>query len=272
MMPQIYIPNKLQGIVDVIHEQRSPGIGKWKFLPDGKVELMFRIGEGTGMSMKNSRFPDERDSPGQNFCILAGFCTKPVEISFENMHFINIQMNPIALKALFGIPAYELKDFAIAGDLIIPELAEIEDKINELPDFMSRAKWLEGHVISKIKETSDLHMAMGILNLTQKLSQKNFTYPVKKVDDLLGYSKTQSYRIFNNWFGLSTGKYQRMMQFTHSMNTIHSSEASASLTELGFQLGYYDQAHFIRSFKEFAGITPGKYKKIRTPIPGQLII
>lgn len=272
MTPQYYIPSKLRGIVDVIHEQKSTESGKWKFLPDGKVELMFRVGSGKGMSITNSRITDQHESPGQSFCFLAGFCTKPVQISFENMHFISIQMNPLALKALFGIPAYELKDFAIAGDLFIPNLTEIEDKINEHADFISRAKWLEDHVISKIKESAELNVALGILNLTQKLSQQNFTYPVKKVDEFLGYSKTQSNRIFNEWLGLSTGKYQRMMQFTQSVNCIHFSGESESLTDIGLQLGYYDQAHFIRSFKEFAEITPGKYKKIKSQIPGKLIL
>lgn len=137
---------------------------------------------------------------------------------------------------------------------------------------MSRAKWLEAHLVSKVKESPALNVALGILNLTKKLSQNNFTYPVKKVDAFLGYSKTQSNRIFNEWLGLSTLKYQRMMQFTQSIHHIHSSEASESLTDLGLRLGYYDQAHFIRSFKEFAEITPGQYKKIMTRIPGQLIL
>ena len=47
MHPQYYIPSKLHGIVDVIHEQQSDVPGKWQFLPDGKIELMFRIGNGS---------------------------------------------------------------------------------------------------------------------------------------------------------------------------------------------------------------------------------
>lgn len=92
------------------------------------------------------------------------------------------------------------------------------------------------------------------------------------MDEFLGYSKTQTYRIFNEWLGLSAGKYQRMMRFTKTLNHLHFSEDSLSLTEVGLQLGFFDQAHFIHSFKEFAGITPGKYQKIKSQIPGYLIL
>lgn len=272
MTPQYYIPSKLQGIVDVIHEQKLEEAGNWKFLPDGKIELMFRIGNSGGIKLTSSRMRNGQDNPGSNFCFLAGFATSPVQISFEKLHFISIQMNPLALKALFGIPAFELKDFAIAGDLIISNLSEIEDKINELPTFYHRAKWLESHFLSKIKLSVELNTALGIHRLTQKLSQNNYTYPVKKVDEFLGYSKTQTYRIFNEWLGLSAGKYQRMMRFTKTLNHLHFSEDSLSLTEVGLQLGFFDQAHFIHSFKEFAGITPGKYQKIKSQIPGYLIL
>jgi len=36
-----------------------------------------------------------------------------------------------------------------------------------------------------------------------------------------------------------------------------------SLTEIGYKFGYYDQAHFIRSFKSACGITPSEY--VKTP-------
>lgn len=32
------------------------------------------------------------------------------------------------------------------------------------------------------------------------------------------------------------------------------------LTEVAYDQGFYDQAHFIRIFKSFTGITPSKYK------------
>ena len=34
---------------------------------------------------------------------------------------------------------------------------------------------------------------------------------------------------------------------------------SESLTEIAYDSAYYDQAHFIKDFKEFTGTTPNKF-------------
>ena len=38
-----------------------------------------------------------------------------------------------------------------------------------------------------------------------------------------------------------------------------SKHSIAKFTELSLATGYFDQAHFIRDFKQFAGITPGRF-------------
>jgi AraC-like DNA-binding protein len=39
------------------------------------------------------------------------------------------------------------------------------------------------------------------------------------------------------------------------------SDPDADLTELAHECGYFDQAHFIREFKAFAGKTPTQYAR-----------
>lgn len=44
-----------------------------------------------------------------------------------------------------------------------------------------------------------------------------------------------------------------------------------NLTEVGYACGFYDQAHFIRVFKEFSAMTPGQYLEQKSRIPGILL-
>jgi AraC-like DNA-binding protein len=83
-----------------------------------------------------------------------------------------------------------------------------------------------------------------------------------------GYSKMHTNRIFKEWMGLTPSKLLRYQQFQHSIQLMHQS--NASLTQLGLDCGFYDQAHFIKVFEEFAKMTPGNYRYNKTHLPGIL--
>ena len=72
------------------------------------------------------------------------------------------------------------------------------------------------------------------------------------------------------WFGLSPGMYWRYKKFLKSLETIHHCQGS-SLTEIAYDSGFYDQAHFTRTFREFTGMSPKKYQKEKSPIPGHIL-
>jgi AraC-like DNA-binding protein len=37
-------------------------------------------------------------------------------------------------------------------------------------------------------------------------------------------------------------------------------KSELSIAQIAFQLGYADQSHFTRRFKQFQGVTPGQYR------------
>lgn len=178
---------------------------------------------------------------------------------------IGIKMQPVAVFALFGIPGSEAKDFYIDGDAVVKQLEIIEDKLNSNIPFHEKAIWLENELLSKINETPELHTAVRLNKFTKNICTPNCEADIRT---FTGYSRTQTYRLFNTWFGLSTNYYNRLLQFATSIKSMHRSKHK--LTEIGIENGYFDQSHFIRSFKEFADITPGYYYKNMTNIPGQL--
>lgn len=263
MDQQLYIPRKLPGIVDMIWEHKSDTPDKRRLLPLGTVELLFRIGPPS--TLKKSKKITSANNPLGQFCFLSGLQTRPIDLAFERVHMIGIKMQPIAVFALFGIPASEAKDFYIDGDAVVKRLETIEDKLNSDITFHEKAVWLENELLSNITETPELHTAIRLNKFTKKI-----TVPTIETDirPFTGYSRTQIYRLFNTWFGLSTNYYNRLLQFAKALKSMHQSKNK--LTEIGFENGYFDQSHFIRSFKEFADITPGYYHKNMTNIPGQL--
>lgn len=267
MVAHYYKPQKLFGLVECIAEQHSDRPHRWVFLPDGISTLMFRLRPESRLDVVKAEKIRRHDNPTGESCFLTGFSTRPVHVSFTQFHYIGVYLKPIALKALFGIAAHDLRDIAVEGSLILSDLAEIEDKLNELPTFHQRARWLEDRLHSRIRETPDLHTALAIDTVARKIADSRHRLQSEKLEKLLGYSRAHTHRLFNEWFGLSAGKYQRMVRFIQALDQVHITDLP--LTDIGFQQGYFDQAHFIRSFKEFADMTPKEYRKIKTELFAQ---
>jgi methylphosphotriester-DNA--protein-cysteine methyltransferase len=58
---------------------------------------------------------------------------------------------------------------------------------------------------------------------------------------------------FRKAAGASPKKFASIVRLRHA---IQNYNGSGSFTELGYESGFYDQAHFIKEFKTFTGETP----------------
>jgi AraC-like DNA-binding protein len=80
------------------------------------------------------------------------------------------------------------------------------------------------------------------------------------VDDLAraaGFSARQFRRICLEKTGFTPKFLARVLRFRHAAASLDS---AASAVDLALDSGYYDQAHLIRDFHEFAGRTPGAFR------------
>jgi AraC-like DNA-binding protein len=57
----------------------------------------------------------------------------------------------------------------------------------------------------------------------------------------------------------------RIVRFQSALQHLIGSHTD-SLTDITYRAGYYDQAHFIREFKEFTGQVPSHFQLTKHPI------
>lgn len=67
-------------------------------------------------------------------------------------------------------------------------------------------------------------------------------------------------REFKNYTGLNLRSFIKIYRFYYAFYQLLSG-AFTSLTELALDSGYFDQAHFIREFKKYAGMSPRTFLK-----------
>ena len=67
-------------------------------------------------------------------------------------------------------------------------------------------------------------------------------------------------RGFPKHFQCTFGEYSRKIKIDKSVSLIKRSDRS--LTEIGLECGFFDQSHFIRTFKQVTGFTPKEYRRL----------
>lgn len=86
---------------------------------------------------------------------------------------------------------------------------------------------------------------------------------LKALSAELGYSNRWIQKRHLEVFGVSFKKAQGMMRFFQTLHCIalHVTQGKTplNLTGVAYENGYFDQAHFIKEFKRYAGMTPSAY-------------
>ncbi len=261
-----YIPKKLKGISPLIWELKTDSPKKWIFLPEFNIDLAFNLNEP--WVIQSDYYKNRSFNPTNNFCFLAGLHTKPLSVEFTNCHLFGIRLNTIAANLLFGIHCKDLKNWSVEGNIIFQDKYHfIQDAVSGISDFRERAVWLEEFILSSISYAPDLSLAMKITTLLDEISLKKLQGKFRKIEDFTGYSRMHTLRIFQKWLGISPSEALAFRRFEAALHQIHHS--SDNLTQIGLNCGYYDQAHFIHGFRQFAQMTPKAYAKQKSEMVGQ---
>ncbi|MBS1681288.1 MAG: helix-turn-helix transcriptional regulator [Bacteroidetes bacterium] len=128
---------------------------------------------------------------------------------------------------------------------LLMEQNTLEEKIKVLDDFLVQ-RLLKGD------KRSDQFKFME--HLCQHINKTSGSLNLENIVTSFGFSERYIQKLFHNWVGLTPKAFHSVLRFNKSLELIQTS--SATLTSIAYECGYYDQAHFIKEFKSYSGITP----------------
>lgn len=73
-------------------------------------------------------------------------------------------------------------------------------------------------------------------------------------------SESHFRKLFKAGIGIGPKQFVRIRRIDRAVRAMAAGTAR-SLTELAYELGFYDQAHFIRDFKAITSLTPSAFRK-----------
>jgi AraC-like DNA-binding protein len=228
-------------------------------LPKGVVEIIFSFGDAP--SFNQTRGLDFRDVPR---CFINGFNDCSLQLRTpEQQAFFGIELHPAALKKLLGVPCGEFLNAVTDLEAISTEFTVLWHRMAAAVSFEQRVAVVKGWTLQKLCSLPDQEKAISAFLMAplQPVS-------VKTLASEFCYSSRQLHRKTRELFGMSTETLIQYKRYVHALQLMHHS--NQSLTRIGYDCHYYDQAHFIREFKDYTGLTPGQYRQQKSHLAGHL--
>lgn len=206
------------------------------------------------------RFDIETHSGNRRQLFTSGFqgpaAKSEVFIGKESIGVFGVYFSPYALPVLFSVPADELSNQNVEiKSLLGKQGEELEDKMMSAASNTERVNIINTCFENKLNSLSGRHTAIE-QSVHQVIANKGLI-SVNELSEKLSVSKRQFERKFKSVTGFSPKLFSRIIRFENALTKMGACDTT--LTEVAFECGYYDQPHFIRDFKEFAGQHPSAY-------------
>ena len=210
----------------------------YKVVSDGCIDIFF-----------------DHKNPRDNFVM--GFCRKYTQFPIgKEFDFIGIRFLPSAFTMLYGIDAKTLSDQSQELHNILPDFSDwINTTINPSDSFDTIVKALN-EKLTIYSKNQTVSCDQRFLKALQLIFQNNGYLDTEKDLDI-GISPRQLRRIFNFYIGTTAKTFSNVVRFQHILNTSPSKQTLKD-SKPYFDVGFFDQAHFIKTFKTFYGVTPSE--------------
>ncbi len=225
---------------------------KQTIVPDGCMEMIFHYGN------LYKQYLDNGNSIIQPRCFVIGQLTRPLEIEpTGETGIFSVRFHPEGFLPFITTPIKEMENTAVSLEKLFgKDGQEIGQQILSANSTAERIKFIEIFLLDRLTdlETVDRIVKSTVETIMTANGQLS-------VDELSRHSKVdrrQLLRKFSSAIGLSPKQLSRTIRLQAALKMLLNDQFS-SLSDLAYENEYYDQAHFIKDFKEFTGSTPKEF-------------
>lgn len=187
---------------------------------------------------------------------IAGLDTSRVFIaSSGRAACLQVNLTPVGAQRLLGIPASEFAGRMVPlADLAHPQISELRRRLEDTGDWNARLDCAESFLTARFGTAA----AEPCQSLVETAFSLIASGSVHRIDDLatrIGWSRKHLADRFSRAFGLSPKTIARIARFNRAQ-ALAREAVRPDWADIAFAGGYADQAHMIREFEDFAGLTP----------------
>ncbi len=221
-------------------------------VPDGCAEMIIHRGDLYRQYAEDGTFHLQPRS------FIFGQITKPLMVQPEGRtEIFAVRFHPHGLAPFCSMPLSELENRAVdLRELFGDQGAELENAILKAADvsvIIERVEAFLWHCFLNNGSFDDrVNSAVSVI------LQSTGAVNIQSLASDSQVQQRQLQRMFKQRVGLSPKQLARLVRLQAAIRQLNEGKFS-TLAEMALEFNYYDQAHFIKEFKEFTGITPGEF-------------
>ncbi len=154
-------------------------------------------------------------------------------------------------------PAYVLFNLNLSLDDIFDKskVHEVQEKLAIASIDKHRIKIVEQFLLTQLK---NIQTDQLIVEAVKLIYQSKGTIRVKELNEKLFISPSPFEKRFRKVVGTTAKKFASIVRFNSVLDHMNKTK---SLSEICYKNHFFDQAHFIKDFKQFTGDTPENFKR-----------
>ncbi|MBL4594108.1 MAG: AraC family transcriptional regulator [Flavobacteriales bacterium] len=191
---------------------------------------------------------------------LYGQTIEPISLNVKGpFKSIILRMYPFASRILLGIDPKILNDDCY--DLLLLDNIDTLGTVKRLRQTENKQELVNilANYFNELLKVASINPDYRIKLATNLILKSNGAISIKEVRDKLCVAERTLERHFLKEIGVTAKQFAKMIQFSTSLNQITDADY-LNLTEIGFDSGFADQSHFIRTFKRYTGKTPKEFQ------------
>jgi AraC-like DNA-binding protein len=246
--------NHYQGYV----EQHS-GFERRREFPRPNSSIIFNVGAPLRISN-----PTTGETVDEARSFIAGISDYYVTTeSLGTSAGIEVNFTPLGARIFLGVPTDGFADRVCAlADVIGLEADLLTERLASTDSWQLRFDLIDDYVARRFA-IADMP-ARQIEGAFGALWHSGGLRSVASLAHDAGWSEKHLVARFREQVGMAPKTMGRIIRFDHALNLLQKPSA-ATLSDVVFEAGYYDQSHMNRDFRQFTGGSPSEFLKLQLP-------
>jgi AraC-like DNA-binding protein len=266
--PQLFRPrNPLAAYIDYFgYWDRGAGDPhQSRALPRGAATVIVDVGGRQRIDFYASDGRTSLDVPPA-FVAGAGTATYVTNID-GTQAVLTVHFRPAGALPFLGVPLGDLENTCVGVDSLWgAEGRDLRERLVAASSTPDRIALLESFLLSRM-QFGELEAHPAVAAVRSALERRP-SMRISQACEMTGLSAKRLTAVFRAEVGLAPKSYLRVRRLQGALRRL---DAGGSLgADIAADLGYFDQAHFVREFRDFTAMTPTQYADRRSWLPSHV--